>query len=142
MSDTHKGACFCGAVEIEVTGTPEGMGYCHCEDCRSWSAGPINAFSLWKPDSVKITKGAETVGTFNKTENSARKFCTKCGGHIMADHPGMGLTDVYAATIPSLDFQPGLHVFYGQSVLSIADGLPKFKDIPAELGGSGETLEE
>lgn len=142
MSDTHKGACFCGAVEIEVTGTPEGMGYCHCEDCRSWSAGPINAFSLWKPDSVKITKGAETVGTFNKTENSARKFCTECGGHIMADHPGMGLTDVYAATIPSFDFQPGLHVFYGQSVLSIADGLPKFKDIPAELGGSGETLEE
>lgn len=54
----------------------------------------------------------------------------------------MGLTDVYAATIPSFDFQPGLHVFYGQSVLSIADGLPKFKDIPAELGGSGETLEE
>ncbi len=30
MTDTHTGACFCGAVEIEVTGAPEAMGYCHC----------------------------------------------------------------------------------------------------------------
>ena len=55
MSDSHKGKCFCGAVEVKVTGAPEGMGYCHCESCRSWSAGPVNAFTLWKPDAVKIT---------------------------------------------------------------------------------------
>ncbi len=24
----YKGACFCGAVEIEAEGAPEGMGYC------------------------------------------------------------------------------------------------------------------
>jgi hypothetical protein len=142
MSNTYKGACFCGAVEIEVTGEPAAMGYCHCGDCRSWSAGPVNAFSLWAPDSVKVTKGADKIGTYNKTENSARKFCTVCGGHIMTDHPGMGLTDVYAATIPRLDFKPSVHVFYGESVLSIKDGLPKFKDVPSEMGGSGETLPE
>ena len=102
----------------------------------------MNAFSLWKPDAVTITKGAGQLGTFNKTENSARQFCTKCGGHVMTGHPGMGLTDVYAATIPSMDFQPALHVFYGEKVLRIPDGLPKFKDIPAEMGGSGEMLDE
>src|SRR3569833_2373880 len=41
------GGCFCGAVEIEVSGAPEAMGYCHCRSCRSWSGGPVNAFSLW-----------------------------------------------------------------------------------------------
>ena len=56
------GKCFCGAVEIEVTGAPEAMGYCHCSSCRSWSAGPVNAFTLWKPENVKVTKGAEFVG--------------------------------------------------------------------------------
>lgn len=142
MSQTHKGACFCGAVEIEVTGTPAAMGYCHCSDCRSWSAGPVNAFSLWAPDAVKVTKGEDRLGGFAKTERSDRKFCTTCGGHVMSLHPGMGLTDVYAATIPSLDFQPGVHVFYGESVLAIKDGLPKFKDIPAEMGGSGDMLDE
>ena len=142
MSETTKGACFCGAVEIEVTGAPAGMGYCHCADCRSWSAGPVNAFTLWAPEAVAVTKGADKLAKFNKTENSGRRWCTDCGGHVLTEHPGMGLTDVYAATIPSFDFQPGLHVFYGESVLSIKDGLPKFKDVPSEMGGSGETLPE
>ena len=68
MSDSHKGKCFCGAVEVEVTGPPEGMGYCHCQSCRTWSAGPVNAFTLWKPDAVHITEGSEHVGTYQKTE--------------------------------------------------------------------------
>jgi len=139
---THKGACFCGAVEIEVAGDPEAMGYCHCNSCRSWSAGPVNAFTLWKPEAVTVTKGAEKIGRFMKTENSGRQFCTECGGHIMTDHPTMGLIDVYAATIPSLDFQPALHVNYAEKVLPMKDGLPKFRDMPAEAGGSGEMLED
>ena len=137
-----RGRCFCGAVEIEVEGAPEAMGYCHCESCRSWSASPINAFSLWKPGSVKVTKGAENVGMFAKTPMSERQFCKKCGGHLMANHPPLGLTDVYYATIPGLDFKPMLHVNYQETVLHIKDGLPKMKDFPKEFGGSGETLPE
>ncbi len=56
---TYKGECFCGAVHIEVSGEPEGMGYCHCRSCRSWSGGPVNAFTLWKPGAVRVTAGAE-----------------------------------------------------------------------------------
>lgn len=142
MSDNYSGTCFCGAVAIEVTGAPEAMGYCHCNSCRSWSAGPVNAFSLWKPDNVKITKGAESLGHFMKTATSDRQFCKKCGGHVMTNHPTFGLTDVYAATIPTLAFKPGVHVNYAETVLRIKDGLPKMKDFPAELGGSGEVLPE
>ncbi|MGI3185780.1 GFA family protein [Nioella aestuarii] len=138
----HRGQCFCGAVEIEVEGDPEGMGYCHCESCRSWSAGPVNAFTLWQPDAVKVTKGADKLARFMKTENSGRQYCTECGGHVMTDHPGLGLTDVYAATIPSLKFAPGVHVNYAETVLPMKDGLPKFRDFPAEFGGSGEMVEE
>jgi hypothetical protein len=61
---THIGSCFCGAVEIEVTGSPEAMGYCHCRSCRSWSGGPVNAFSLWKPEAVRITSGSQHVTNF------------------------------------------------------------------------------
>jgi len=142
MSEKYTGACFCGAVAIEVTGAPEAMGYCHCASCRSWSAGPVNAFTLWKPQSVKVTKGAEFVGRFKKTPTSDRQFCKKCGGHIMTDHPTFGLTDVYAATIPTLKFKPAVHVNYAETVLRIKDGLPKMKDFPAELGGSGQALPE
>ena len=142
MSDSHKGSCFCNAVEVEVQGTPEGMGYCHCESCRSWSAGPVNAFTLWKPEAVKVLKGAEQLTTYEKTETSQRQFCAVCGGHIMTVHPGLGLVDVYAATIPTLKFEPGVHVNYEDTVLRIKDGLPKQRDFPAEMGGSGELLSE
>jgi putative chitinase len=37
------------------------MGFCHCRSCRSWSAGPVNAFTLWKPENVKVTKGADLI---------------------------------------------------------------------------------
>lgn len=142
MSDMHSGSCFCGAVKIEASGAPEAMGYCHCESCRSWSAGPVNAFTLWKPENVKVTKGTEFVGRFKKTANSDRQFCTKCGGHLMTDHPGLGLTDVYAAILPTVAFEPGVHVNYQETRLRMKDGLPKLKDFPAEFGGSGMVLHE
>ena len=139
---TYNGSCFCGAVEFTVSGEPAAMGYCHCESCRHWSAGPVNAFTLWNPEAVKITKGADNIGTYNKTEQSYRKWCKTCGGHFLTEHPGMGLTDVYAAAIPRFSHQPAVHVNYQETVLRIKDGLPKLRDFPAEMGGSGDVLPE
>ncbi len=139
---TYRGSCFCGAVEIRVSGEPAAMGYCHCASCRSWSAGPVNAFSLWKPEALKVTKGADQVAAYQKTKKSLRKWCKKCGGHLFTEHPAWGLTDIYAATIPDLPFKPGIHVHYQETVLRIRDGLPKMKDVPKEMGGSGQSLPE
>jgi hypothetical protein len=142
MKTSHKGTCFCGEIEVEVSGAPEAMGYCHCSSCRSWSAGPVNAFTLWKPDSVKITKGEDYLAHYQKSELSDRQFCRKCGGHVLTNHAPIGLVDVYAATIPTLKFEPGVHVNYAETVLPMKDGLPKLKDFPSELGGSGEAVPE
>ncbi len=139
---TYHGRCFCGAVQIEVTGAPFAMGYCHCNDCRAWSAGPVNAFTLWKRGEVKVTKGASSLATYKKTSKSRRQYCAGCGGHLMTDHPEGGFTDVYAAILSDLDFQPEVHVNYGERVLRIQDGLPKFEDFPEEFGGSGTQVTE
>jgi hypothetical protein len=139
---TYRGGCFCGAVQITVTGEPDGMGYCHCDSCRHWSAGPVNAFTLWKPESVHITQGADNIGTYNKTPHSYRKWCKTCGGHLFTEHPGMGLTDVYAATIPDFPYEAGVHVNYQETKLRMKDGLTKMRDMPEEMGGSGVTLAE
>ena len=144
MSDaiTHTGKCFCGSVEIKTTGQPVAMGYCHCSSCRQWSAGPVNAFTLWPPDAVKITKGENNIGVYHKSANSLRKWCKTCGGHLLTEHPEWKLVDVYAATLPSVAFKPMLHVNYRETVLRMKDGLPKQRDFPKELGGSGELIAE
>jgi len=144
MSTEHeyKGRCFYGAVELRVAGEPADVGYCHCQSCREWSAGPVNAFTLWPPSAVTITHGADQLASYNKTEHAIRKWCKTCGGHVLTEHPGFGLTDVYAAVLPELPFDPMLHVNYGETVLHVHDGLPKQRDFPAEMGGSGTSLAE
>jgi hypothetical protein len=139
---TYEGSCFCGAVHFTVTGEPAAMGYCHCESCRTWSASPVNGFTLWKPEAVRVTRGADSVGTFSKTPKSQRKWCKRCGGHLFTEHPGWGVTDVYAAVIPEFPFRAGLHVNYQETKLRMHDGLPKMKDMPKEMGGSGIAIAE
>ncbi len=91
---------------------------------------------------MRITRGAQFLGGYAKHPTSDRKFCTKCGGHVLTEHPTFGLTDVYAATIPGVPFKAAVHVNYAETVLPMKDGLPKLKDFPAELGGSGEAVPE
>jgi len=137
-----KGRCFCGAVEIQLVGEPVAAGFCHCTSCRQWSAGPVNAFTLWKPSAVTITRGAHKLAEYSKTPRSFRKWCTSCGGHVLIQHPGWEVVDVPAAMIPELRFEPGLHVNYSETVLPIRDGLPKLADFPSEMGGTGTVLAE
>jgi len=145
----YKASCFCGDVEFTLNGEPELMAYCHCDSCRRWSAGPLSAFSLWKPENIHFTKGQDKIASYNGNPGSdhegvvsIRQWCTSCGGHVFTDHPTMGLFDVPAAIIKNLSFKPGFHVHYQESVQPLADGLPKFKDLPKEAGGSGEELRE
>lgn len=138
----YQGSCFCGAVRFTISGEAVAMGYCHCESCRAWSAAPVNAFTLWKPDAVQITQGAENIGTYSKTPLSYRKWCKTCGGHVFTEHPTWGLTDVYAAVIPDFPYHADIHVNYEETTLRIKDGLPKMKDLPKEMGGSGISVPE
>jgi len=103
---------------------------------------PGQRFTLWKSDTVKITQGAEHIGTYNMTPRSFRKWCKNCGGHIFTEHPGWGLTDVFAGVLPDFPFKPGVHVHYQETVLRMKDGLPKMQDLPKEMGGSGVAIPE
>jgi hypothetical protein len=141
-SPTHRGRCFCGGVEIEASGAPAVMGLCHCESCRSWLGAPVHGFTLWPQAQVTVVTGEDQLGLIKRTEASHRRFCRECGAAMLVGHPAIGLVDVMSVRLPSFDFQPALHVHYGEKVMSIKDGLPKYKDMPKDFGGSGETLPE
>jgi hypothetical protein len=56
--------------------------------------------------------------------------------------PG-GMTIVYSMMLAESDFvlEPVMHVQYASRVMDVNDGLPKFKDFPADFGGTGEMVE-
>ncbi len=136
------GRCFCGSVEVAIEGEPAAQAYCHCSSCRGWLGAPIHAATLWPTAKVNVRKGADRVGMTQRTEASLRHFCTSCGAPVLVRHPALGMTDVPAGSIEGLTFAPTVHVHYGEKVLAVRDGLPKFKDFPKEFGGSGATLPE
>ena len=142
MANTHTGGCYCGPVEVEATGEPLDMGYCHCNECRRYCTAPVSIFTLWKPETVKISKGEQFLGKFHGSELSDRRYCTKCGGHVIVEHPTLGLMDVRIGALRNFPSKPKVHLNYAETILPMRDGLLKLKDFPAEIGGSGETMAE
>lgn len=148
-NEKHHAHCFCGSVELTLTGHPELQAYCHCDSCRHWAAGPVSRFTLWKPENLEVTKGKELLASYDKNSSqkggdviSERTWCRQCGGHLMTNHPTMGLIDVPAVLIEGMTFTPEFHVNYQETVQPIKDGLTKFKDLPEPAGGSGEIIAE
>jgi hypothetical protein len=78
-----------------------------------------------------------------------RCFCGSVEFVVSGEPAAMGYchcescrTCVYAALIPDLPYRPGVHVNYQETKLRMKDGLPKMKDLPKEMGGSGEVVAE
>jgi hypothetical protein len=142
MPNTYKSGCPCGAVQLELSGEPAVQVYCHCDSCRTWLSAPIHGATLWPTPNVKVVKGADNLGLYKRTDASHRQFCKSCGAAVMVGHPAIGMTDVPSVSIGGLSFSPTIHVNYGEKVMTVHDGLPKFKDFPKEFGGSGEMLPE
>jgi hypothetical protein len=143
MADqTRTSRCSCGAVEVALEGDPVVQAFCHCGSCRGWLGAPIHAAALWPTAKAVVRKGEDRLGLFKKTEASHRHFCTSCGTPVLIRHPAIGMTDVPAGTVSQLTFAPTMHVHYGEKVMGVRDGLPKFKDFPKDFGGSGDVLPE
>jgi len=102
----------------------------------------VSAFTLWKWENMKLTKGAEFLGKFKGSDISDRQYCTNCGGHIVIDHPTLGLADVRIGALRHFPFKPKVHLNYEETVLPMREGLPKLRDFPSAIGGSGEILPE
>lgn len=135
-------SCFCGSVEISIEGEPVTQGYCHCGSCRAWTAQPVTAYALWPTPLVKVTKGAGSFVAADRNDTLKMCYCRDCGGNVMAVSAATGLTDVFPMLIQGFDFAPVSHVNYAERTLDMPDGLPKFRDMPEQAGGSGEMMAE
>lgn len=106
--------------------------------------GSINLATLYPCEQVKVE--GELVEYTNpppegKPKFSNRKTCAKCHGNVLNDHPDtMGVTDVVSGILET-EFKPAMHINYAEATWKVNDDLPKFADMPAEMGGSGQMLD-
>jgi len=122
---THIGSCFCGAVEVEVTGSPEAMGYCHCP--------LLPVVVRWAGERLQPLDAA------GRAHQIGRRTCRNVSKDELQPAPvlrevrrsfdGQSIQalvslDVFAATIPTLGFTPGVHINYARRCCPMRDGLP------------------
>jgi hypothetical protein len=128
--DSYTTQCFCGSVKLELTDEPILSGYCHCNDCRQWSGNPLTAWAMWPYEALNIISGETDLLTFDRSDRTPRAWCNKCGGHLgalrdkAATPHFVGLPDL----IEGYEFKPAMHVWCKDSVIDVADDLPKYQE--------------
>ncbi len=138
---TYGGKCFCGAVEIEVTGSAGGDGILPLQFVPLVVCGSRERFHLVEARECEGHQGRRVHRTLQQdaTEHPAVLHQVRWPPHEQssADRPDRRLCSDHPQSCRSA---PGVHVNYAETVLPMKDGLPKLKDFPAELGGSGVVL--
>ncbi len=86
-------------------------------------------------DAAKV--GEDKVVSFDKTGQAECRQCSVCGGAVMTTIPAASTTDIYPHLLKGFPFEPQALSGMVRGCANMDDGLPKFKDMPAEAGGSG-----
>ena len=131
MDASYSIACDCGATRLTLHGAPRVRGHCHCNACRVLLDTPYHSVTAWNPGQVEVTRGAETLRSFQHPSLTMQKvYCASCGTvlyntnkmdwrvvsqHLIAKSLG-GLPDELSALS---------HFHYDSRIVDIDDALPK-----------------
>lgn len=75
---SESGKCLCGAVTFEAEDIDTHVHACHCNMCRGWTGGPMQAAQVGK---IKFT-GEENITRYASSEWAERGFCSRCGSNL------------------------------------------------------------
>jgi hypothetical protein len=80
-----NGGCLCGAVAYEVDAPIERIAHCHCQTCRKTHASAFSSVTAVPRDKFRWTRGEDRLAAFESSPGKFRRFCSRCGSHIMAE---------------------------------------------------------
>ncbi len=79
------GSCLCGAIAYEADADVKRIVHCHCQTCRKTHAAAFSSVTAVPRDAFRWTRGGELLGAFESSPGKFRRFCTRCGSHLMAE---------------------------------------------------------
>lgn len=153
----YQGACYCNKVQFKVEGLPLFAQYCHCTRCRKLAeksqepndkVGYSYTIAYLTKCLTMITSNEQLKEDITTKPNAILYSCKDCHSQIygIAKDAKMryaiginGNTFKFVKEKPK-EFLPLRHVYYANRVKDMKDNLPKFIDMPTELGGSGKMV--
>lgn len=80
-----NGSCLCGAVAYEADAPVERIVHCHCRTCRKTHGTAFSSVAAVSRDEFRWLRGEEVLGAIESSPGKFRRFCSKCGSHVMAE---------------------------------------------------------
>lgn len=130
---TISGECLCGAITFNIKDNFLYAGYCHCSRCRKASGAAGTAIGGLAAIDFELTKGAEYIQQYTRSENSVTCFCKQCGSTLYGEKPQSGLLHIRYGALnqtPSLPVQAHTQVASKADWYEINDQLPQFAEAP------------
>lgn len=124
------GRCYCGQHRLCASTLPQTTAYCHCDDCRRITGGPVAAFSAFALNTLGIFPDPGPSMSVNA--GVTRWFCRNCGSALAAHYDY--LPDQLYVPIGMIDqasdIKPEMHCYAesGLPWLHIQDDLERHLD--------------
>ncbi|KAL0477280.1 ydiJ [Acrasis kona] len=134
----YTGSCYCGAVKFKASSDPVDAKFCHCTGCQSLHGAPMQWAAIFHKKDILFDEDALDNINFYDSENKqnvrhlpCKISCKQCRSPIADEGRNMMLMFPVAFKIDRRNiphaFKPTCHIFYGQRVADIKDGMPKFE---------------
>ncbi|KAF9270855.1 hypothetical protein L218DRAFT_976495 [Marasmius fiardii PR-910] len=143
MSDQPvcRGACYCEAVRLEVTGKPILSAYCHCTLCQRLTGCPFVHTIHFDPSNFRWTHegGEKNLDVYKVKDKPAksRYRCKDCGACVASYHAQRDRWTIWGGQLQRdrqtgqienwEDLKPTHHQFYDTRMLDVDDGLGKWE---------------
>ncbi|GLB44281.1 putative glutathione-dependent formaldehyde-activating enzyme [Lyophyllum shimeji] len=148
----YTGACFCGAVVFTVSRqAPLDARFCHCTTCQTLHAAPFQWAAIFEKTDVRFVQGTAELVYWSSRKKSGeyslpcKVSCRRCRTPLMDEGRRMLMLFPSLIKLGTAErrekFYPSCHMFYGQRVVDVKDGKPKFSGRKGESKLLPETSE-
>jgi len=134
----YSATCHCGKVKYEISRKkPLDSKLCHCTTCQKSHAAPFQWAAIFHKEDINFSEGHHNLEWYDPSSKSVehklpcKVRCSFCHSPIMDEGRNMillfpSLIDFKSEEDREL-FKPRLHMFYGERVVDVPDGLPKWE---------------
>jgi hypothetical protein len=96
-----EGGCQCGAVRYRLTGTPQWLTICHCNECKRQSGSAFGMSLRMRACDVELISGE--LREWSRAADSGVKvsgfFCPTCGTRMWHEPVGSGFLHIKPGTL-------------------------------------------